>query len=263
MLEENGGPIAISKFWAQKQLQRLGWGRRKETTGKRQVPTEFASLKEEHLERIKTAVLTYAIPNELVFNWDQTGLAIRPATEWTMAPKGVEKVVVEGAEDKRMITMQVAGFASGELLSPQLIYGGKTDRCHPDADVIPSGWDITHTPSHWANAATTKRFLEKIVVPHLVSTRARLGLADTHKALLIMDLYRGQMEPCTIELIKKYDVEIVMVPGGTDQLQPMDQTVNNRLKKVLKKCYSDWYCEQVVGALHSGKSPENWKMDGR
>ena len=38
---------------------------------------------------------------ELVFNWDQTGLNLVPASTWTMAAKWVE---LKGLTDKRKIT---------------------------------------------------------------------------------------------------------------------------------------------------------------
>ena len=35
----------------------------------------------------------------------------------------------------------------------QLIYAGKTKRCHPQDIELPFGFDVTHTLNHWNNKA--------------------------------------------------------------------------------------------------------------
>lgn len=36
------------------------------------------------------------IPFELIFNWDQTGLNLIPASSWTMEHKGSKRVEIKG-----------------------------------------------------------------------------------------------------------------------------------------------------------------------
>ena len=45
--------------------------------------------------------------------------------------------------------------AVGEYLPPQLIYKGKTERCHPKIS-FPNRWDVWHTDNHWCSEVTTK-----------------------------------------------------------------------------------------------------------
>ena len=47
----------------------------------------------------------------------------------------------------------IAATLFGAIFPPQLLYGGKTDKCHPDIEFI-SDWDIFHTENHWSNTAT-------------------------------------------------------------------------------------------------------------
>ena len=100
------------------------------------------------------------IPPHLIINWDQTGLYLVPSSNWTMAEKGKKRVSIRGLRDKQMITRVFCGSMIGEFLPPQLIYGGKTDRCHPVA-AFPSDWDVTHNIKHWSNEATMIRYLKK------------------------------------------------------------------------------------------------------
>ncbi len=64
-----------------------------------------------------------------------------------MAEEGSNQVEGRGLDDKREITAILTATLAGELLSPQLLYAGKTPRCHPRQS-LPSGWDIYHSPTH-------------------------------------------------------------------------------------------------------------------
>ena len=103
------------------------------------------------LNKIKKSIKDGKIPPELVINWDQTGVKVVPASQWTMEERGAPRVEIAGEEDKRQITL--AGTLSAE-------------RCHPTtADHFPSGCDIWHTPNHWANSETGIRFEKNNIIP--------------------------------------------------------------------------------------------------
>ena len=40
------------------------------------------------------------IPDELIFNWDQTGLSIIPTGEWTMEKRGEKVIKISHSDDK-------------------------------------------------------------------------------------------------------------------------------------------------------------------
>ena len=114
------------------------------------------------------------IPMELIFNWDQTGINLVPASLWTMAPRGSKRIEVKGLADKRQITGVFCGSLLGDFLPFQLIYGGKTDRCHPSYN-FPSDWNITHSDNHWSNESTMVTYIEQIIVPFVDKIR-ELGI---------------------------------------------------------------------------------------
>ena len=49
--------------------------------------------------------------------------------------------------DKREVTLVLAISLSAELLSPQIIYPGKTVGCHPQVN-FPGQWNVTHSLNH-------------------------------------------------------------------------------------------------------------------
>ena len=68
------------------------------------------------------------------------GLRIIPSNQWTLAKKGSKQVGVVGIEDKREITGVLAVNMAGELLPPQIIYSGTTERYSRNRNF--------HIPSH-------------------------------------------------------------------------------------------------------------------
>ena len=95
---------------------------------------EFELAKKAYLKSIKTAVADGKIPKELVINWHQTGVNVVPASQWTQNWRS---------------TITVAGAMSGQILPFQVLYEGKTERCHPSNSAFPEGFDIGIPLNHW------------------------------------------------------------------------------------------------------------------
>ena len=81
------------------------------------------------------------------------------------------------------MTVLLSCTMSGFLLPPHLIYCGKTNKCHPNI-ILPPGWDIHHSESHWSTEDTMLHFIESAPVPYVQSTRKRLGLEKCDPAVL-------------------------------------------------------------------------------
>ena len=64
---------------------------------------------------------------------------------------------------------------SKEILSMQILYARKTERCHPVYS-FPLDFEIWHTHNHWANGNTTVCYINIIVVPYVNSVRERMEL---------------------------------------------------------------------------------------
>ena len=75
-----------------------------------------------------------------------------------MAPEESRRVELASLGDKRQITATFADTLSGAFLPMQLLYQGKTDRCHAKL-TFPDGFHNHHTPNHWANEEDSEAFL--------------------------------------------------------------------------------------------------------
>jgi hypothetical protein len=110
---------------------------------------------------------------------------------------GEKVIAIANSDDKHQITAVFAATMMGEYSPPQVIYKGKTVRCHPKVDA-PKGWDIRHSHNHWSNEETMKRYIEKKIVPFISQKRKSLD-----------------------------NIIAVQVPAHcTDKLQPMDISIN-------------------------------------
>ena len=55
---------------------------------------------------------------------------------------------------------------SGGFLPIQLIYPGKSDRCHPKF-TFPEEFHVMHIPKHWSNEETSKELVTKILITYV------------------------------------------------------------------------------------------------
>ena len=208
-LMEFGGHIQLNPSWGYSLLGRMNFVKRKATTAKSKLSKEFFSvLKSQFLNDVVSTVELEEIPAELILNWDQTGIKIVPSSLWTMDKQGAKRVEVVGISDKRLITAVLCGSLIGEFLPVQLIYKGKTSRCHPKYS-FPNDWHITHSPQHWSNESTMVDYIEQIIVPYVDGKREFLCIADDHPALVIIDNFKGQITPKIIALLEKHSIHVI------------------------------------------------------
>ena len=227
------GHIQLSRQWAYSLLSRMKFVKQKATTAKsKQSTEEFHQLKETFLSDIVSTVEMEEIPAVLILNWDQTGIKIVPSSTWTMERQGSKRVEAVGVNDKRLITAIFCGSLVGDFLPIQVIYKGKTPRCHPHYQ-FPLDWDITHSPKHWSNEKTMLQYVKKVIIPYVESIRESFD-SDT-PALVIMDNFKGQVVDSVTDLLELNNIHVCLLPANTtDKLQPMDIWVNKPAKDFLK-----------------------------
>ena len=245
-LEEYGGNIRLNRHWAHSLLKRMHFVQRRATTAKsRHSSTNFSELQKSFLDDVVSTVVMEEIPAELIMNWDQTGIKRVPSS-WTMEQRGSQRVEMAGVGDKRRITAIFCGTL-GDFLPVQLIYQGKSPRCHPHYQ-FPSDWDVTHSPKHWSTEETMLQYISNIIVPYVEGTRCLLG--NHTPALAIIDNFKGQVTAPVNALLEENDIHVCLLPPNTtDVLQPMDISVNKPAKDFLKGKFQEWYSTQVMEQL--------------
>ena len=86
----------------------------------------------------------------------------------------------------------LAGTLTGEFLMPQILYEGKTNRCHPKSSAPVAGMCGTARPIGPMRRPWSATCSRLIVVPFLDAKRKELNLVSSHPALAIFDCFKGQ-----------------------------------------------------------------------
>ena len=264
LLLEYGGHIELNRPWAVSILRRMGFVQRRGSTQTKASLSDqqISQMKHTHLTQISGMVKAHNIPSELVINWDQVGVNLVPSQSWTMEGQGSSRVEIAGSKDKRQITLTLAGSMTGELLPLQLLYQGKTARCHPKYSFLTT-FDIWHTPNHWANEETTLQFIRNIIVPYIQEIRAKKRAPD-QKALVIFDVFKGNMVEAVETLLEENGIVRVIVPNNcTDLFQPLDLSVNKPFKDKLRRGFAEWYTNEVAKQLKDGSQADAIHIDMR
>ena len=104
------------------------------------------------------------------------------------------------------------------------------------------------------------KLINEIIIPYVQSQRKELG-KPKQAALVIMDVFRGQITDDVISLLRNDNIHYVLVPNNMSQLfQPLDLTVNKRCNSYLKPLFWEWYAQQVANQLSLGKKAEEIKI---
>jgi len=222
--------------------------------------SNFEELKSQFLMDIMASVTMEEIPDDMVINWDQMAIKYIPLSDWTMAQEGSKRVEVAGIDDKCQITTAFAASLSGHFLPVQLVYDGKTSRCHPAVD-FPEGWHITHTPNYWCNKETMISYIKSVIVPYMTERRRQLGLDVKYSGLVILDEFKGQTTARVLNLLLHNNLlYVIVLPNCTDRLQPLDVSVNRAAKQFLRSKFENWYADSIVTQKNTGKEIEPVNM---
>ena len=217
----------------------------------------------EYLRDVSQKIKSHSIPPELVLNADQTPSSYVSVGKQTMATKSSKSVPIAGLSDKRNITLTFVVSLAGEFLPMQIIYSGKTKQSQPRGFVFPKGFSVTQNPKHWSNEQETLKLIDEVIHPYVVNKRKELKLPPTQKALMIWDVFKGQMTDAVKSKLTSLSIELIAVPANmTHFFQPLDLTVNGAAKKLARKEFIQYYSTSVQ-QLQSGKSADDIEVDLR
>ena len=242
--------------WSKSLFKRMGYVRRLATTGKVEISEKLkAEIETAYLYGIVQKIIEHKIPSSVVINLDQTPSKFVPGCNKTLAKKGCKSVPIAGSTDKRIITATFSITLTGEFLPIQLIYGGKTTKSIP-AVSFSSDFVISVNKKHYSNEKEALNMLENIIIPYVKQQRVSLNLAFDHPALIIMDVFKGQMTCAVRELLNENHILLEKVPANLKYLfQPLDVQggPNGYVKRFMKKKFTLWYSDQVIRALDESK----------
>ena len=123
--------------------------------------------------------------------------------QWIKGSKQVEVVDIDNKRQSNTHHTWFAASLSGHFLPMQLVYEGKTTKCHP-AVKFPVGWQVTHMPNHWCNEETMIDCIESVVVPYNYDTEKKTTSNLKHTRLVNLDKFKGQTTSRVLNLPLQY-----------------------------------------------------------
>ena len=248
----------VSSSWTQSLFRRMGFVRRMRTTGKPEIPDQAvkkAKLLFQH--QIVSIVEDDEIPESLIMNFDQTPLKYAPVSNGTFAKKGSKHIPITGGAFKESITATFGITYWGKFLPMQLIYKGKTQRSFPSVN-FPSSFSLSANLKHFSNTQESLKLLDEIIIPYVEKEREALNLGKNQPALLIIDVFSGQVTKPVIYKMTENNIKLVKVPANMTRIfQSSDLTVNGAAKAYMKKRFTEWYSRCIIQELGSGKGVDN------
>ena len=248
--------IEDSSSWSKSLFKRMGFKRRLATTGKVSISPELhQEIQEAYLYSLVKKIEENNIPASLVLNLDQTPSKFVPGCKKTLAKKRNKTVSIADSTEKGMITATFAITLNRDFLPIQLIYGGKTKRSIP-AVKFPDEFHVTANPKHYSNEKESLEMMRKIIIPYVEEQRRRLHLSNSHPAVLIIDVFKGQMT----DAVKKFLKENRILPGKpyvSISAPRRSRGTQWLCEKNDEKKFTLWYADQIDQALDAGTALSN------
>lgn len=268
LLLKHGKESLLNKYtfgtsWANRFYNRWKLRRRAVTTKMREQPDDLAE-KRETFTRIATAILRESnVPAELVINCDETGILFISRANYTYALQGAKRVRAIGVgKEKPQYTATLAVTESGNVLSTQLIFKGKTNAAHPGGKdaVPPDGIYFDHTESHWQTVKSYLDYLQKVILPYKTNVIRELSLPENQKCILKHDLHYSHKDQQVLDYMREHNIIPLYVPAGcTDWMQECDVVVNASFKRVIREAFRDHLYKEFDDHMAiPGNSIEEW-----
>ena len=90
LLAANGGHIVLTKSCSKHLLERMGYVKRRASTKAKVNIDDFKAVENQFLFNVQAVVEMEEILDDLIINWDQTGIHYIPVGSWTMDKEGAK-----------------------------------------------------------------------------------------------------------------------------------------------------------------------------
>jgi hypothetical protein len=239
----------FSRTWFQ------GFLDRQRLTFRKVRPSKRPPVTEDQINQFKYHVLEaiHDYGNSAVINMDETRWLVNPQFERTLAEVGAETVHGYSEGDPKADFSVIASIsADGSKLPLWIIAKGKSSRCEVSYGTIPDPHKIVHTISGWIN--------DLIMIKYCKWLRK---LQDKKPFVLITDCYGAHTTRLVLEYCMRKNIKLIVVPpGGTSLLQPLDRYVFGVLKIKGKTRRTSYYHQTMGGSPTRAESAgfllESW-----
>ena len=103
-----------------------------------------------------------------------------------------------------------------------------------------NSFSLSVNEKHYSNTQESLKFFNEIIIPYIKEVRSSDGLSANQYALVIMDVFTGQMTSDVLNLLRGNKILLTNVPASmTKFYQPLDLTVNGYTKRFMARKFND------------------------
>ncbi|CAI7759240.1 unnamed protein product [Closterium sp. NIES-54] len=154
------------------------------------------------------------------------------SAERTIEHLGARSVPIHNAGyEKTRLTVMLMCTASGEKLRPWVWFKLKNV---PNCE-IPERIVVQAQDNGWMDENAVQNCPTKEVLPYLNPQCYH----NARRAMLVLDSYRGHITHTMLQAYRTHSITLVVIPAGcTSQIQPLDISINQCFKAVVRARYA-------------------------
>jgi len=177
---------------------------------------------------------------------DQTNSKFGNSPGQTIDQRGLRTINMRtGTDDSKRCTVALTVTASGEMITPMVIYKGTRYgriATHELRD-HPQEMKYAMQPKAWFDEATMLDWVDYDLKPFV--TTAPVGIIP----ILFLASFEVHLLGSVADAIQGLGVELEIIPPGcTSLVQPIDVGINKPVKANMRKIYTEWLPEQDADA---------------
>ena len=164
-------------------------------------------------------------------------------------------------KDKTQVTTTICVNERGDVLAPQMIFGGSTDRCHPK-EPAPLGGFYCHSTTHWQTVETMISWIDMVLVPFKNATIALEGLPADQRSVLIFDLHFSHKDPVVLQHLAAHHIEAVFLPiGFADELLVIELACKKAFQQAAKSRFKLFVHDLLTTHIELGKPISEFSLN--
>lgn len=174
------------------------------------------------LNQLASAIIKYKWKR--IYNMDETSIRINNGSLRTIAPIGVEKVVIQGSRNEKECFTSIATCSRYKKYPLIMLSKGKTEACCTKFRTSKNS-EVWPSLKGWVD--------ESVMIHYLEWFEENVSLGKP--CALVLDCYRAHRTDLVKSEAEKRNIELIFVPAcGTSIFQPLDRRIFGILKSHLR-----------------------------
>ena len=239
--EANNASKGSLRVWVYRFMKRYTLSFRSSTHIGQKMPKNAVKEVKKFFKKIIKERVSYPYSLDLICNMDETPIFLNMPPSKTIAKKGSKTVFIRTQnQEKVRISVLLTIAADGTKLPPFVIFKdrkhGKNEENLKKLPMVQNGEVfIACNENAWSTTHIMKKWLNKVWIPYITKKNP-----EDNRGLMIIDSAPSHIKPSLLDYITKKKQKYILIPPGmTRVMQPLDVSINGPFKKYMKDLYID------------------------